>query len=86
MLESDGRLRKFIIECLSEGWSPEQIGHWPKNGAEQKLRVLATDTIYASVYRASQKVRELWRCLLRRRRTPSLQRSHHDRQALEPYP
>jgi len=36
-------------------------------GAE--LRVLATETIYAFVYRASQKVHELWRYLLRRRRT-----------------
>nr|WP_244495467.1 hypothetical protein [Aurantimonas coralicida] len=34
---------------------PEQVADWLKNGAEPKLRVLATETIYAFVYRASQK-------------------------------
>ncbi|MCC4300134.1 hypothetical protein LL271_21760 [Aurantimonas coralicida] len=57
MPESDGRLRQFVIERLSEGWSPEQVAGWLKNGAEPKLRVLATETIYAFVYRASQRAR-----------------------------
>ena len=53
VLESDGRLHRFVIERLSEGWSPEQIAGWLKNGAVPKLRVLAPETIYAFVYCAS---------------------------------
>ncbi|MEO9960170.1 MAG: helix-turn-helix domain-containing protein, partial [Nisaea sp.] len=45
VLASDGRLRQFVIERLSEGWSLEQVAGWLKNGAEPKLRVLATETI-----------------------------------------
>lgn len=83
VLESDERLRQFVIERLSEGWSPEQIAGWLKNGAEPKLRVLATETIYAFVYRASQKLHELWRYLLRRRRTRRPMRARLSRDTIK---
>ena len=83
VLESDGRLRQFVIERLSEGWSPEQVAGWLKNGAEPKLRVLATETIYAFVYRASQKAEELWRYLLRRRRTRRPMRARRSRDTIK---
>ena len=69
ILESDSRLHEFVVQRLSEGWSPEQIAGWLDGGAERNLRTLVTETIYAFVYRASQKSAELWRYLLRRRRT-----------------
>lgn len=80
-LERDERLRQFVVQRLSEGWSPEQIAGWLKAGNEPKLRSLVMETIYAFLYRASQKAAELWRYLLRRRRTrrPMKARASRDR-------
>ena len=81
ILETDVRLREFVVQRLSEAWSPEQIAGWLRSGTERKLRTLAFETIYAFVYRASQKAAELWRYLLRRRRTrrPMKARPSRDR-------
>ena len=65
VLEQDEKLRRFVMDRLAEGWSPEQIAGWLKQDAEPNLRPLVTDTIYAFIYRASQKADELWRYLLR---------------------
>ncbi|UIJ72367.1 IS30 family transposase [Aurantimonas sp. HBX-1] len=82
-LEGDERLSRFVIDRLSEGWSPEQIAGWLKNGAEPKLRSLVTETIYAFVYRPSQKAAELWRYLLRRRRTRRPMKARPSRDAIK---
>ena len=55
ILERDDRLRDFVVQRLAEGWSPEQIAGWLAKGSERRLRTLVTETIYAFIYRASQK-------------------------------
>ena len=66
VLEENYELRQFVCARLSEGWSPEQISGWLKAGAEPGLRPLATETIHAFIYRASQKAERLWLYLCRR--------------------
>lgn len=68
LLEKDARLQTFVVDRLAEGWSPEQIAGWLKNGAERGLRKIGCETIYAFIYRAGQKAAELWRYLARRRK------------------
>ena len=65
LLERDERLERFVIDRLSEGWSPEQIAGWLKAGNEPGLRGLGTETIYRFIYRARQKVEKLWKLLPR---------------------
>jgi len=69
VIEQDTKLGRFVRDRLAEGWSPEQIAGWLKSGNEPGLRALCTETIYAFLYRAPQKPEELWRYLVRRRRT-----------------
>jgi len=66
VLEEDDKLRRFVFLRLSEGWTPEQISGWLKSGAEPGLRPLGTETIYAFIYRPSQKAERLWLYLCRR--------------------
>ena len=47
VLECDAVLECFVIQRLSEGWSPEQIAGWLKTGVEKGLRAVCTETIYA---------------------------------------
>ncbi|MFS1808962.1 transposase, partial [Bacillus anthracis] len=47
LIEKDERLCTFVINRLSEGWSPEQISGWLKSGNEKGLHGMATETIYA---------------------------------------
>lgn len=68
VLERDERLERFVRDRLAEGWSPEQISGWLKSGVERGLRTLATETVYAFIYRARQKAEALWRFLARRRK------------------
>jgi len=68
LLEKDARLQTFVVDRLAEGWSPEQIAGWLKNGAERGLRKIGCETIYAFIYRAGQNAAELWRDLARRRK------------------
>ena len=79
-LERDERLRGFVRDRLAEGWSPEQISGWLKQGNERRLRPVACETIYAFVYRAAQKAEALWRYLARRhkRRKPTKARPSRD--------
>src|SRR4030088_218561 len=65
LIEKDRALRTFVLDRLAEGWTPEQISGWLKAGNERRLRAVGCETIYAFIYRASQKA-ELWRYLTRR--------------------
>lgn len=67
ILEGDEKLQAFVIQRLAEGWSPEQISGWLTAGHE-RLRSLCPETIYRFIYRISQKTRQLWRYLTRRRK------------------
>ncbi|MFQ5923616.1 MAG: IS30 family transposase, partial [Anaerolineales bacterium] len=80
LLEQDLATRTFVIDRLAEGWSPEQISGWLRNGSERRLQPIATGTIYAFIYRAKQKAHELWRYLTRRhkRRRPRRARTPRD--------
>ena len=57
-----------LLRCdrLAEGWAPEQIAGWLRAGNERRLRCVGCETIYAFIYRASQKGQQLWRYLTRR--------------------
>ena len=66
ILEQDAKLANFVRQRLSEAWSPEQISGWLQSGAEPGLCAIATETIYAFIYRAGQKAEQLW-CFLARR-------------------
>ena len=67
ILERDDRLQRFVLDRLTEGWTPEQIAGWLKRGVEIGLRAISTETIYAFIFRASQKAQKLWRYLTRRK-------------------
>src|SRR3977135_4458925 len=66
LIEKDRALRTFVLDRLAEGWTPEQISGWLKAGNERRLRAVGCETIYAFIYRASQKAEQLWRYLTRR--------------------
>jgi IS30 family transposase len=80
-LEKDKALRTFVRDRLAEGWSPEQISGWLRQGVERKLRAVACETIYAFIYRSAQKAEGLWRYLARRhkRRKPAKARPSRDK-------
>jgi len=67
VLEADNALRRFVIDRLAEGWTPEQISGWLKRGIEIGLRAISTETIYAFIFRGAQKAGKLWRYLARRK-------------------
>jgi IS30 family transposase len=69
ILEQDEKLERFVINRLTEGWTPEQISGWLKRGEEKNLRGLGTETIYRFIYRASQKAEKLWKLLPRGKTT-----------------
>src|SRR5918994_974284 len=48
ILERDERLRRFVLNRLLEGWTPEQVAGWLKRGEERRLRPVSVETIYAS--------------------------------------
>lgn len=79
-LERDDRLRAFVTDRLAEGWTPEQIAGWLRAANERRLHFVGCETIYAFIYRASQKSLELWRYLTRRhkRRRPRRARPSRD--------
>jgi transposase, IS30 family len=80
LIEKDRALRTFVLDRLAEGWTPEQISGWLKAGNERRLRAVGCETIYAFIYRASQKAEQLWRYLTRRhkRRRPRRSRPSRD--------
>lgn len=81
VLERDERLRRYVIQRLSEGWTPEQIAGRAKAYAERNLRSVSHESIYAFIYRATQKAEKLWTYLVRRRarRRPLRARLARDR-------
>src|SRR5205807_1776744 len=80
LIEKDSALRTFVLDRLAEGWTPEQISGWLKGGNEGCLRAVGCETIYAFIYRATQKAQQLWRYLTRRhkRRRPLRSRPSRD--------
>ena len=65
LLERDERLERFVVDRLTEGWSPEQIAGWLKADNEPGLRGLGTETIYRFIYGARQRPAKLWKLLPR---------------------
>ncbi len=65
ILEIDASLRRFVVDRLAEGWTPEQIAGWLSRGIERGLRAISTETIYAFIFRGAQKAERLWRYLAR---------------------
>ena len=67
ILERDEKLRRYVIDRLAEGWTPEQIAGRLKRGIERDLHSVSFETIYAFIHRAGQKAERLWRYLTRGR-------------------
>ena len=65
-LQSELALQEFVIQRLSEAWSPEQIAGWLKTGVERGLPYINTESIYAWIYSDEMRSQELW-CFLNRR-------------------
>jgi IS30 family transposase len=82
VLERDERLGRFVRERLLEGWTPEQIAGWLRRGEERGLRAVSLETIYAFIYRASQKAERLWRLLPRGRARRGRRRARQPRSAI----
>jgi transposase, IS30 family len=74
LIEKDRALRTLVLDRLEEGWTPEQISGWLKAGNERRLRAVGCGTIYAFIYRASQKAEQLWH----KRRRPRRSRPSRD--------
>jgi len=83
VLERNPVLGCFVVQRLSEGWSPEQIAGWLKTGAERGLRTVCTETIYAFCYRSAQKTQQLWRYLTRCRKSRRPMRARRSRDMLK---
>lgn len=60
-------MKRFVLDRLAEGWTPEQISGWLRRGIEIGLQAISTETIYAFIFRAAQKVESPWRYLTRRK-------------------
>ncbi len=83
ILERDAKLARFVRERrLLEGWTPEQIAGWLKRGEERGLHTVATETIYAFVYRAGQKGEKLWKLLPRGRAKRGRRRAREPRSTI----
>jgi len=67
VLERDAPLAGYVVDRLTEGWTPEQIAGRLRRGIERGLRGLSTETIYAWIFRPDQKAEKLWRYLPRGR-------------------
>ncbi len=63
LIEKDEKLERFVVDRLTEGWTPEQIAGWLKRGEEKDLRGLGTETIYRYIHRFRQKTAKLWKLL-----------------------
>lgn len=74
-------MNKFVVERLSEGWTPAQISGWLKEGNEKGLCTIAFETIYSLVYRTLRKTQKLWKYLIRHhhKRKEQCARASHDR-------
>jgi transposase, IS30 family len=79
----DRALRTFVRDRLAEGWTPEQISGWLKEGNERCLRAVGCETIYAFIYRAAQNAEQLWRYLTRRHKRRRRHRSRPSRDTVK---
>jgi len=67
VLERDETLQRYVVDRLSEGWTPDQIAGYLRRGIEIGLRAVSAETIYAFIFRSAQKTEKLWRYLTRRK-------------------
>lgn len=67
VLEQEAALSAYVVDRLTEGWTPEQIAGRLRLGIEKGLRSLCAETIYRWIYRRGQKAQKFWRYLVRRR-------------------
>jgi IS30 family transposase len=92
ILENDEQLERFVIDRLTEGWTPEQIAGWLKRGEERGLRSLGTETIYRFIHRSRQQTSKLWKLLPRgkakrgRRKAHATKSTIPDRQSIHDRP
>ena len=68
LLDRDERLRRYVIDRLTEGWTPKQIAGRLRTGID-RLDSISHETIYARIYPKAQRPEKLWRYLPRRRAT-----------------
>lgn len=68
ILETCIRLKDFVIQRLTEAWSPEQISGWLRGGHERGLPYVGTETIYSWIYSDDLKAEALWKYLPRNHR------------------
>src|SRR2546430_5635198 len=83
LIEKDSALRTFVLDRIAEGWTPEQISGWLKGGNERCLRAVGCETIYAFIYRATQKAQQLWRYLTRHHKRRRSLRSRPSRDTIK---
>jgi len=83
LIEKDQALQSFVRDRLAEGWTPEQISGWLKAGNERRLRTIGCETIYAFIYRATQKAEELWRYLTQRHKHRRPRRARPSRDTIK---
>ena len=81
-LDQDKPLRRFVVDRLAEGWTPEQIAGRLKTGIE-RLDPMSLETIYAWIYSKARKAERLWRYLPRRRGTRRPMRARRSRDAIK---
>jgi len=67
-LEKEPALREYVLDRLSEGWTPEQIAGRLRTGID-RLDPISHETIYAWIYSKARRPEKLWRYLPRRRAT-----------------
>lgn len=81
VLEREEPLRTFVVQRLSEGWTPEQIAGRLGQAPERGLGRISHEAIYAFIYRSAQKTEKLWQFLVRRhaRRRPLQARASQGR-------
>jgi IS30 family transposase len=64
-LDSDQSLKDFVITKLCcHYWSPEAIAGWLKH-RQKEIQSISHESIYAWIYRQSQKKDKLWKFLAR---------------------
>ena len=74
-LDQDDKLKDFVITKLCcHYWTPEQIAGWLKH-RQTRLPSICHESIYAWVYRPSQKKEKLWKFLPRHKAKRGLRKS-----------
>lgn len=75
-LDSDQSLKDFVITKLCcHYWSPEAIAGWLKH-RQKEIQSISHESIYAWIYRQSQKKDKLWKFLARHKAKRGLRKSN----------